>query len=82
VNGTSKTHGRILGTGAGADVGTAHGYKAKAGTVLSPQIPTTDQEKRLAFLAVQETKAEDLRLEQNKAEKLRRDTPFVEPIRV
>lgn len=74
VNGTSKTHGRTLGTG--ADVDTADDDR-----VLPTPTSTTDREKRLAFLAVQETKAENLRLEQKKAEKLGRDAPFVEPIR-
>mmetsp|Transcript_37362 Transcript_37362/g.45054 ORF Transcript_37362/g.45054 Transcript_37362/m.45054 type:complete len:360 (-) Transcript_37362:379-1458(-) len=81
VNGTSKTHGRTLGTGADADVDTADDDRAT--TIPLPQTPTstTDREKRLAFLALQETNAENLRLEQKKAEKLRRDAPFVEPIR-
>jgi len=86
VNGTSKTHGRILGTSADVDVDTTDDDKATTkrteGNQLQQQTPTTDREKRLTFLAIQKAKAETARRDQIKVERIRQDALFVELIRL
>jgi len=89
-----NTHGRMLGNGAEVEVevdvdvdvdtaGRDKGITKKtAGIQSQRQNPTTDREKRLAFLTIQKAKAEGTRRELIKAKRIRQNAPFVDQMRV